>query len=190
MSYTGHMRTMILIAAVIASATAALAQPQTEFLTKDPEFKPLFNDTDLTGWTQVNCAPSTFSVKDSEIVCSGIPTGVLRTDKAYTNYILELEWRHMKPGSNAGLFIWSDPLPARGQPFTRAVEVQIMDGMQGDGFTSDGDIFPIHGAHLTPRTGPNAGKPDAYALPTGKFMKPSPEWNHYKVTCMEGAVTL
>jgi len=38
----------------------------------------LFNGKDLSGWSQVNCAPETFTVKDGEIVCTGIPNGVLR----------------------------------------------------------------------------------------------------------------
>ena len=31
----------------------------------------------------------------------------------YENFVLELEWRHLKPMGNAGVFIWADALPAR-----------------------------------------------------------------------------
>src|SRR5262249_43489851 len=34
------------------------------------------------------------------------------------------------------------------------------------------------------------GQQDRYALPEGKYMNPSPQWNHYRVTCQDGAVTL
>src|SRR5688572_33481059 len=82
------------------------------------EWKPLFNGRDLSGWTNVNCAPSTWSARDDMVVSTGIPTGVLRTWREYENFILEVEWKHLKPGGNAGLFVHSGALPVRGQPFT------------------------------------------------------------------------
>src|SRR5262245_27251690 len=106
------MMKFVLILASLLSSTLAAGQDKPA----DPDFKPLFNGKDLSGWVQVNCAPTTFTVQDGEIVCTGVPNGVLRTDKVYTNFILEMEWRHMTPKSNAGLFVWSDPLPAPGLP--------------------------------------------------------------------------
>jgi len=95
------------------------------------DFVPLFNGKDLTGWVNVNCAPETWTVKDNMIVCTGIPTGVLRTEKMYENYVLEVEWQHTVAGGNAGLFVHSDAITAPGQPFTRSVEIQVMDGNHG-----------------------------------------------------------
>src|SRR2546427_9737227 len=86
------------------------------------DFVPLFNGRDFSGWTNVNCAPSTWSVREGMIYCTGIPTGVLRTIRPYENFICEIEWKHMRPGGNSGIFVWSDALTAPGQPFTRAVE--------------------------------------------------------------------
>ena len=94
----------------------------------DDGFRPLFNGKDLTGWVPVNVAPETFTVRDGMIVSTGKPTGVMRTDRQYENFVIELEWRHLQPGGNAGLFVWSDALPAVGVPFTRSFEVQILDG--------------------------------------------------------------
>ena len=88
---------------------------------KDPgqgEFLSLFNGKDLSGWINVNCASETWTVRDGMIICSGVPTGVLRTDRQFENFILELEWRHLHEGGNAGLFVHSDALTAPGQPFT------------------------------------------------------------------------
>src|SRR5688500_19377177 len=76
----------------------------------DEEFTPLFNGKDLSNWVNVNCAPGTWSVQDGIIHCTGIPTGLLRTDRMYENYILELEWKHMKKGGNAGLFVHSNAI--------------------------------------------------------------------------------
>ena len=79
----------------------------------------------------------------------------MRTEKMYENCIVELEWRHMKEGGNAGLFLWGDGVAAPGIPFTRGIEVQILDNAynakgKNEWFTTHGDIFPIHGAKMTP----------------------------------------
>ena len=77
-------------------------------------FRPLWNGKDLTGWVRVNTAPSTWTIRDGMLICSGKPTGELRTDRMYQNFVLELEWRHMRPRGNAGVFIWADDITARG----------------------------------------------------------------------------
>ncbi|HZM00463.1 MAG TPA: DUF1080 domain-containing protein [Planctomycetota bacterium] len=148
----------------------------------------LFNGRDLSGWVNVNCAPDTWVARDGMIVCSGKPTGVLRTERMYENFVLELEYRHLVPGGNAGLFIWSDALTARGQPFTRSIEVQVMDGVETEHYTSHGDVFSIHGARMTP----DRPHPDGWerCLPSEKRARPAPEWNHYRVICRDGALKL
>jgi hypothetical protein len=112
----------------------------------------------------------------------------MRTERVLENFVLELEYRHMVPGGNAGLFLWSDPLPARGQPFTRSIEVQVMDGVETENYTSDGDVFAIHGAVMTPDREHPAGW--MRCLPSEKRAHPSPEWNHYRVTCIDGTLKL
>ena len=82
-------------------------------------FKPLFNGKDLTGWVNVNCAPSTWFVKDNMIITTGKPTGYLRTDRQYENFILEFEWNHRprkdNREGNSGCFVWADGIPQQGQ---------------------------------------------------------------------------
>src|SRR5262245_7080784 len=75
----------------------------------ETDWTPLFNGRDLAGWVNVNCAPNTFSVREGMIVSTGVPTGVMRSVRQYENFELELEWRHMRPKGNAGLFVWSEP---------------------------------------------------------------------------------
>lgn len=172
-----HARTLLLAAAGIASATTLRAAD---------EFVPLFNGVDLSGWVNVNCAPGTWTATNGLIHCTGAPIGELRTARMYQNFILELEWRHLRPRGNAGVFVWADALTARGQPFIRGVEVQVLDGSEGPSHTSDGDIFPIHGAKMTPVNGRGGDR----AFPTEKRMKPSPEWNHYRIECRDGSISL
>jgi len=151
-------------------------------------FRPLFTGTDLSGWVNVNTAPSTWTVQDGMIICSGRPTGELRTERMYQNFILELEWRHMRPKGNAGVFVWADDITARGVPFHRGIEVQVLENAYGkaDWFTTHGDIFPIHGAKMTPINGRGGDR----AFPTEERSKPCPEWNHYRIVCRDGDISL
>ena len=154
---------------------------------------PLFNGKDLSGWVPVNVSPKTFTARDGMIISTGKPTGVLRTEKMYENCIVELEWRHMKEGGNAGLFLWGDGVAAPGIPFTRGIEVQILDNAynakgKNEWFTTHGDIFPIHGAKMTP-----AGKvalSGVRSFPSEELSKSSPEWNHYRVVANDGEIRL
>src|SRR5688572_28363265 len=83
----------------------------------DPGMMPLFNGRDLSGWIGVNCAPDTWTVRDGMIHSSGKPICELRTTRMYENFVLELEYKHLEAGGNAGVFIWGDALTARWQPF-------------------------------------------------------------------------
>ncbi len=150
--------------------------------------RPLFDGKSLAGWVNVNCAPETWTVRDGLLHCDGVPTGALRTEQPYENFILELEWRHLKPGGNAGVFIWASPLPAQGQPFLRAIEVQVLDHAYGtsDWFTTHGDVFAIHGSTMKPFP-PSRGM---RSFPTEHRSKGSPEWNHYRVVCTNGVIRL
>jgi hypothetical protein len=158
---------------------------------QDDGFVTLFNGKDLTGWNNVNCAPETWTVKDGIIVCTGKPTGLLRSDKQYENYVLELEWKHLKQTGNAGLFVHSAAVPALGQPFTKSMEVQVMlmDKPHPQGhYTGQGDIFSIHGAKFVPdRPHPIGWE---RCLPSEDRTKPAGEWNHYKVVCQDGSIKL
>jgi hypothetical protein len=157
-------------------------------------FTPLFNGKDLSGWVGVQIAPSTFTVKNGLIFCTGVPTGVLRTEKMYENFIVECEWRHLVPKGNAGFFVWSDALTSKGQPFTRSVEVQVLDGHEHPErrHTSHGDVFPIHGATMIPDNPHKSARPgqSGRSYPTEDRSNPSPQWNHYRIECRDGSISL
>lgn len=148
----------------------------------------LFDGETLDGWVNVNGALSTWTVRDGMIVCSGKPTGVLRTEEMYTNFELEFEYRHLQEGGNAGLFVWSDALPTTGWPFTRSVEVQVMDAVMTPNYTCHGDIFAIWGATLVPDRPHPAGW--MRCLPSEHRAKPAGEWNHYRVRAVDGRIEL
>jgi hypothetical protein len=185
-----HARTLLPLALLVALSCASAPQtPQLPSLPMGADgFRPLFNGADLTGWVNVNGAPATWTWRDGMLVCSGVPTGVLRSERMYGDFVLELEWRHLKPGGNAGVFVRSEALPARGVPFTKSIEVQVLDGTETKDYTSHGDVFAIHGARLKPdRPHPSGWE---RCLPSERRARPSPQWNHYKVTCRGGVLEL
>lgn len=151
-------------------------------------FQPLFNGRDLSGWVLVNTPPQTWRFEDGVLICSGRPIGEIRTEKMYQNFVMELEWRHMVPRGNAGVFVWADDITAVGQPFHRGVEVQVLENSYGNtrGYTTHGDIFPIHGAKMTPVNGRGGSR----AFPTENRSRPSPQWNHYRIECRDGNISL
>ncbi|WP_367873627.1 DUF1080 domain-containing protein [Luteolibacter sp. Populi] len=163
-------------------------------LAEEEGFKPLFNGTDLSGWVPCNVAADTFSVKDGMIVTNGMPIGFMRTEKMYENFIIELDWQHMKDAGNSGVFIWGEGLPAPGVPYARGIEVQILDlgyaknKGANEWFTTHGDIFPIWGATMTP-TG-KVAKSGVRSFPSKELTLPSPQWNHYRVECNNGEIKL
>jgi hypothetical protein len=151
-------------------------------------FRPLFNGKDLSGWVLVNTPPQTWSVEDHMLLCTGKPIGEIRTERMYQNFVMEVEWRHMVPRGNAGIFVWADDITSKGVPFHRGIEVQVLENAYGQSqhHTTHGDIFPIHGAKMTPVNGHGGGR----AFPTEERSKPSPEWNHYRIECNDGKISL
>lgn len=175
----------------IACSILLLASIGIKAAAAEEEFVSLFNGRDLEGWVNVNCAPETWSVREGMIHCTGKPTGALRTTRQYENFIFEVDWRHLKKGGNAGIFIWSSPIAAPGVPFLRAIEVQVLDHGydergKGEWYTTHGDVFPIHGSTMTPFGRHNGSR----SFPSEERSNPSPEWNHYRIVCNNGILRL
>jgi hypothetical protein len=91
--------------------------------------------------------------------------------------------------ANSGLFVWGDPIPATGTPYTRGIEVQVLANAEKEGqYTSDGDVFAIWGAVCKPdRPHPKGAM---RCLPSEKRTKPAGQWNHYKVIAQDGVLKL
>ncbi len=154
----------------------------------DEPLEPMFVDAELSGWVLTNTPPETWNFKDGVLYCTGKPIGEIRTAKMYQNFVMELEWRHMVPRGNAGIFVWADDITARGVPFHRGIEVQVLENEYGNtrGYSTHGDIFPIHGATMTPVNGRGGSR----AFPTENRSNPSPQWNHYRIECRDGEISL
>lgn len=161
-----------------------------------PQWVDLFNGKDLSGWVDVNTSPETWTVKDGILVCSGLPIGVMRSEKQYENFILQIEWRHMKPGGNSGVFVWSEGKPANASGLPKGMEVQMLEldwihlHPQADGAPNhpgyvSGELFGANGLTATPEN-PRGTR----SMSKEPRCRPHGEWNSYTVVCVDGAIKL
>lgn len=160
-----------------------------------PRFKPLFNGKDLTGWVNVNTEPSTWSVKDGKLICSGRPIGVMRSEKQYENFVLQIEWMHMEPGGNSGVFVWSDAKPGEKNRLPAGVEVQMLELdwvklNKREDFDPPiayvhGELFGVGGVKTVPDN--PRGERSKSIL---NLCKPRGQWNTYTVIAVDGVIKL
>ena len=161
-----------------------------------PQFRELFNGKDLTGWVNVNTDADTWTVRDGLLVCIGKPIGVMRSDKQYENFILHIEWRHMEPGGNSGVFIWSAGTVPEGQRLPRGMEVQMLeldwvklhkmpDGSDPPIAYVEGELFGAGGMTTIPDNPRGTRSKSLEGRCQGRG-----EWNTYDVVCVDGVVKL
>lgn len=181
--------TFRLFAAALLLATAAAAE-------EAPKFQDLFNGRDLSGWVDVNTSPATWSVKDGLLICTGLPIGVMRSEKQYENFILHIEWRHMKEGGNSGVFAWSEGTTPADRPLPKGMEVQMLElqwpklNPKADGTPNhpgyvSGELFGANGLTAIPDN-PRGDR----SMSTEMRCKGVGEWNTYDVVCVDGTIKL
>jgi hypothetical protein len=79
------------------------------------KWTPLFNGTNLDGWAVMN--DGSFSVTNGAIQIEG-GMGWLRSERTFTNFVLEAEWRGLETNYNSGFFLRAgldgQPMPTNG----------------------------------------------------------------------------
>lgn len=164
---------------------------------------PGWNHLTLANFTNVNCAPDTWSSEGGTIRCTGQPVGVTRSLIVYTNFELVVQWRHLRPGGNSGVFVWAgsealkDLKPGHLPP--GGIEVQVLDHgyaeqyerdhkKKPDWFTTNGDVFPVGESTMKPfpPLSPNGER----SFPSKNLSKGVNEWNHYYVRAINGEIRL
>jgi hypothetical protein len=145
-------------------------------------------------WIQVNTEAETWKVKGRELICSGHPIGVIRSEKRYENFLLHIEWKHMEPGGNSGTFVWSDAEPGDNR-LPNGVEVQMLeldwvklntrDGKTPPVAYVHGEIFGVGGVETVPDN-PRGRRSKSVE----NRCKGRGEWNTYEVVCVDGTIKL
>lgn len=160
-----------------------------------PQFRDLFNGKNLSGWVNVNTEKDTWSVKDGVLVCSGHPIGVMRSVSQYENFILHIEWKHIEPGGNSGVFVWSNAVPGEKNRLPNGVEVQMLELEWVNLHKKDGETPPIAYVHgelfgvggvTTVPDNPRGNRSRSIE----NRCKGRGEWNTYDAVCVDGVIKL
>ena len=200
---------MALVGLAFAMAVTAVPADKPAEKTAAPK---AFIDGTGQGWKQlggddfvgVNTDKDTWTwKKDGSVHCTGLPVGVARSQKQYTNFELVAEWNHRKFAGNSGIFVWTPEKALeklkRGSLPPTGMEVQVLDHgyteqyeksskKKADWFTTNGDIFPVGPSKWKPfpPTSPNGTR----SFPRKNLSKGINEWNHYYVRAINGELRL
>lgn len=149
---------------------------------------------DRVQWFQVNTEKDTWEVNGDELICSGLPVGVVRSEKKYENFILHIEWKHMEAGGNSGTFVWSDAEPGDNR-LPNGVEVQMLEldwvnqnmrnGEKPPIAYVHGELFGVGGVEVVPDNPRGRRSKSVENRCKGKG-----EWNTYDVVCVDGTIKL
>jgi hypothetical protein len=192
--------TFILIVLVSAITHAYAQNPMFEF-----KFGRSMQLEDITSgskvkevplkWINVNTENDTWSVRGRELICMGHPIGVVRSEKQYENFILHIEWKHIEPGGNSGVFVWSNAIPNEKSRLPNGVEVQMLeldwvnlnirDGVQPPIAYVHGELFGVGGVKTTPDNPRGTRSKSIENRAKGRG-----EWNTYEVICVDGVIKL
>ncbi|MCY2939012.1 MAG: DUF1080 domain-containing protein [Planctomycetota bacterium] len=197
MRLLSHLGIGLLLASLPAFASAQ-DLPKAVIDGKGPGFVALTQ----AHFTRANCNEDTWKFGDDGVIrCTGNPVGVIRTKKQYTNLELVVEWRHLKPAGNSGVFLWAPEGPLfalKPGQLPKGIEVQVLDlgykeqyekssGKKATWFTCHGDVFPV-GVKMKPF--PPLSPDGSRSFPTQERSKGVGEWNHYYVRAINGEVRL
>jgi hypothetical protein len=160
-----------------------------------PEFRDLFNGKNLSGWINVNTATDTWRIQRKVLVCSGHPIGVMRTAKQYENFVLHIEWMHIEPGGNSGVFVWSGGRPNPSSRLPDGIEVQMLeldwprlnkhDGQTPPIAYVHGELFGVGGVKTVPDNPRGERSKSVETRCKGRG-----EWNIYDVVAVDGVIKL
>jgi hypothetical protein len=135
----------------------------------DLDYQPLFNGTDLTGWTGDTRG---YAVEDGAIVCKPLG-GRLFTADEYADFSFRFDFKMSADGNN-GVGIRS---PLSGDPAYVAMEVQVLDD-HSEKYAKMIQPWQAHGS--------------VYGIVAAKrgFQKPLGEWNHEEIIANGRHVTV
>ena len=153
------------------------------------------NEANPVNWINVNTDPDTWKKNKDLLICSGKPIGVMRSEKQYENFILQIEWRHMEAGGNSGVFVWSDARPDAESRLPGGVEVQMLEldwvnqnvreGVKPPIAYVHGELFGVGGVETVPDNPRGTRSKSIENRCKGKG-----EWNSYTVVCVDGVIKL
>ncbi|MFU8847711.1 MAG: DUF1080 domain-containing protein [Opitutales bacterium] len=143
-------------------------------------------DTNTAEWWR--SIPS-FIVRDGLLVSLGHPLGHLVTEKEFSNYELEVEYRFSKTPGNCGVLVHASTPRRLYKMFPQSVEVQMQHNNAGDFWCIGENIEVPDMESRRPRRsedqkfGGDANDARRIAKLVDGAESPVGEWNHMKIVC-------
>jgi hypothetical protein len=164
---------LLLAVPVVAAEEAGPVVPKEKVM--------LWNGKDYAGWTRYlpdasKNVDDTWSIEKGVLCCTGKPAGYMRTEKAYADYHLHVEWRWPdKPGNNGVLVHMS----GADKVWPKSLECQLYTGHAGDFWVIDGVETAEHAKGGDRVHGRRVDRLKA------STEKPLGEWNRYDIICKD-----
>jgi hypothetical protein len=158
------MRSTCLAAILLLSANLAVAAdvPAPAAAAGDQgKWVSLFDGKTLNGWKVTGCV---VTVEDGTMLLKS-GNGMVQSERTYRDFILEVEWKALKPDNwDSGVFIRCGE-PPRGRPWPQTYQANLRKGIEGN-------IAELK------ETIDNKGLPKAH------------QWNHFRLTVVGTTVAL
>ncbi len=168
------------------------------FFSCDDQAVTLIDGKTLEGWQldvpkmdSIPDAPKPFVVRDGMLVSLGEPRGHLVTQKEYSNYRLEVEYRFPNAPGNCGVLVHASTPRALYSMFPKSIEVQMEHGNAGDFWVI---VEDIEVKNMEARRGPKEkwgiteGTNRRIINLTDDSENPLGEWNAMIVECLENEI--
>lgn len=192
------MKQLLFIAGLIIWTGVSSAQESLFSFGEELAYQKVLSGDKVKGtsieWIQVNTEAATWELEGGELICSGLPIGVIRSKRRYDNFLMHIEWKHMEAGGNSGTFVWSDAEPGENR-LPNGVEVQMLelewvklntkDGKAPPDAYVSGEIFGVGGVETVPDNPRGTRSKSVENRCKGKG-----EWNTYDVVCVDGTIKL
>ena len=167
-------------ATVLLMATIGAAAEQSKPIVPK-EKTMLWNGKDFAGWKLFLREPSadvlkTWSVTNGVARCTGEPRGYMRTEKAYADYHLHVEWRFPDAPGNNGVLVH---MSGEDKVWPRSLECQLHSGNAGDFWVIGGIEIAEHA-----KGGPRVKGRRTIKLKESSE-KPASQWNAYDIVCKD-----
>jgi hypothetical protein len=172
--------TALTVTIAIFTATTGASQGWTKPIVPK-EKTMLWNGKDFTGWKLFTREPDhdvmkTWSVKDGLIRCEGKPAGYMRTEKAYADYLIHVEWRWPGKGGNNGVLVH---MSGEDKVWPKSLECQLFSQNAGDFWVIGGLETAEHAK------GGKRVKGRRTIKLKDSSEKPLGEWNTYDIICKD-----
>lgn len=124
------------------------------------KFTPLFDGKSLDGWTVLRCEAEV----DGGNILLKAGNGVVHTDKQYSDFVLEFEWKALREkGYDSGIYFRCE-LPKGKSPWPARYQANLRQGQEGN-------VGCVKGA-------------------TSKGLVKAGQWNHFRLALKGTAVSL